>query len=269
MAQGSSNQWQRRLAVPPGPAVQRRQGEARACGVGGCSSSSTAVVWGFLFLAPSLLLSPHTPLIYCDAQGTRSDTQEALMWLKKAAMAGHDIAETELAAHYYKMRLFNKVRRAVSPFLSLSCLPRGRSHTRSLLPRRHRPCSGPCWSASRLRRPQTRVSASCRMTCARRAPPPAGTSRGAMSAVLAWRKNPLRKRSGALSLHARCTTPPVSCTGAGLWSQATSGDALTPLLFCQVPAAGDATRSGHRRQPAAARRIDGDCVAELLATGWE
>lgn len=104
--------------MPPRPPLQGRKGEERFSYVA-TSSLPYAHQWTSCNPAPKLV-----------SQGTQIDTQEALMWLKKAATAGHDIAEAELAAHYYKMRLFNKVwptgkaRRAMcvapSPLVSLS-----------------------------------------------------------------------------------------------------------------------------------------------------
>ncbi|EGD74741.1 hypothetical protein PTSG_12395 [Salpingoeca rosetta] len=54
-------------------------------------------------------------------QGCRQDDRTALDFLKKAAAAGHDMAETALCVHYYRMRLFHKAvqwaRRVVQPLL--------------------------------------------------------------------------------------------------------------------------------------------------------
>lgn len=114
------------------------------------------------------------------------------MWLKKAATAGHDIAETELAAHYYKMRLFNKVRPtgemrhamcvAPSSLASLICFTLSPSTVSRLF-------NGQPWSASPSRMPQTRVSGSFPTTSAPRERPPVGTWLGATSAALVWMRN--------------------------------------------------------------------------------
>ena len=111
------------------------------------------------------------------------------MWLKKAATAGHDIAEAELAAHYYKMRLFNKVRPTCDQgaprarrFLPMSLICIVSSAVSRLF-------NGRPWSVSPSRMPRMRVSGSFPTTFAPRELPPVGIWLGATSAALVWKKN--------------------------------------------------------------------------------